>query len=959
MTPHVDREGNEWVANSLTDARAGNETALGLIFEHYRAYLTLVASEELPAEVRPKVAASDVVQQTFLEARRHFSQFQGDREAQLRGWLRRMLLNNVVDVTRHYSVSQKRCASREVALDGDNSAIHTEELLADRHDTPATRALTQERANLVQGAIARLDEDYRLVVQLRNFELLDFEEIGLRMNRSTNAVKKLWALISAHQALANGHSTHPPDSVTDDTSDDLRLELECLEDLELLRRFQASVSDSNQHALAPAEMADSQTLGRFRIESELGRGGCGVVFLAYDPQLGRRVALKVPRPDVLFSPEMKARFVKEGRTAAVLSHPGIIAVFEAGEVGGVCYIASEYCSGPTLSTWLAGLRHDVPQVLAATVVADLADAVDHAHRHNILHRDLKPGNVLLAPDESANSEFPFRAKLADFGLAKLMEEQDAGEQATRTGAFLGTPAYMSPEQANGRTREIGTHSDVYALGVTLYELLTRRPPFLGGSDVETLRRIVERDPTRLSVTRKSISRDLEAICLKCLEKNPAKRYSSASELAADLRRFLAGEPTHARPTSLPVRAWKWTRRNQTLAGFMAFIVLAILTAAAGLTTYSIKQKQFNTELSLALETADQARLRAEESGLQLQRRLYAADMKLAGQALAENDVRQVRTFLARHVPQSGEHDLRDFVWHYLSRHISQQPLTEFKHPGGVYSAEYSPNGQRLATACADGLVRLWDPNAPKQPVIEIDTGHGECNCASFDHAGRRLATTGDDRAIRIWDVETHSLLQTIKDAHEGMGYDVLFTNDGEHVVSCGEDPHVRMWDIASGELVRDWENHPDHICDALAHLPESNMIASVGTDAWLVLLNPTEDSAAPEVARRQLNYADLHPELRGLAYTPEGIVSVNAVGSLYKYLIDSDKVIEFHKLFRDEPRAVAVNHDGLIVVADDVGNLTRLRVAGENVHDLRSFKAHATRVWSLTFHPEGDRFVSC
>ena len=291
-------------------------------------------------------------------------------------------------------------------------------------------------------------------------------------------------------------------------------------------------------------------VGRFAILHELGRGGLGIVYLAEDPRLGRKVAVKVPRFEVVSSPSIRRRFLREADAAARLSHPNLIALYEVGEDGAACYLASEYCDGPTLAAWLRELTAPVPISQAATLVFKLAHAVQHAHSRGVLHRDIKPSNVLLAGVEIGVGIAPsgelleVSPKLTDFGMAKLLE-QSSGE--TRTGAIIGTLAYMSPEQAEGRVDELDARTDVYALGAILYELLTGAAPFRGKTDIDTLRQLVVNEPMFPRQLRSNIPRDLESITLKCLAKRANDRYTTAHELAADLERFLAGTPTAVRP----------------------------------------------------------------------------------------------------------------------------------------------------------------------------------------------------------------------------------------------------------------------------------------------------------------------------------------------------------------------------------------------------------------------------
>jgi eukaryotic-like serine/threonine-protein kinase len=334
----------------------------------------------------------------------------------------------------------------------------------------------------------------------------------------------------------------------------------------------------------PRAPGASARLGRFLVLEELGRGGFGVVFRAVDPSLGRDVALKVPRPETLMTPELRSRFLTEARAAARLDHPNIVPIYEAGEIGSISYIASAYCEGPTLAGWLKARPEPAPPRLAARLIATLADAVQHAHDRGILHRDIKPSNILLQSSAKAESnsnedDFQFIPRVTDFGLAKILDE--IGTE-TGTGLPLGSPSYMSPEQAEGRSSAMGPSTDVYALGAILYELLAGRPPFRGSSILEILDQVRSVEPEPLSRHRSALPRDLETICLRCLRKVSSDRYPTASALADDLRRFLAGEPIRSRADNSwsRVRRWCLQPRRVRDAGFAVMTVSLMMTMVA-------------------------------------------------------------------------------------------------------------------------------------------------------------------------------------------------------------------------------------------------------------------------------------------------------------------------------------------------------------------------------------------
>ena len=358
-------------------------------------------------------------------------------------------------------------------------------------------------------------------------------------------------------------------------------------------------------------------VGRFVILRELGRGGHGFVLLAHDPILRRHVALKLPRPEHLLSPVLRRRFLRESQAAARLTHPNLVSVYEVGQAGPFCYIASAYCAGPTLSEWLSKRSTPVPPRIAARIVNQLASAMQYAHAHGVLHRDLKPSNVLLEPrrqDEATaivphqTDELDFDAKVADFGSAKLAEESDG--TVTRSGCAVGTPAYIAPEQAKGNVANVGPLADVYALGAILYEVLAAKPLFRGASDLETLHKVLVEDPAPLPHGRE-IPTDIEAICLKCLEKKPEDRYQSCAALAEDLQHFLDSMPTSARPLSRVQHVFRWAGRNRTLAALSSAVVVLLLsiTIVATVAAFRISNSRDEAERIAALERDAREELR--------------------------------------------------------------------------------------------------------------------------------------------------------------------------------------------------------------------------------------------------------------------------------------------------------------------------------------------------------------
>ena len=341
----------------------------------------------------------------------------------------------------------------------------------------------------------------------------------------------------------------------------------------LLERLRQADQLVEQTLAAPAQLP-AGTFADYDLLEEVGRGGMGVVFKARHKSLDRIVALKVLRSDG--TGEERKRFDREAQAVARLQHPNIVQVYEVGETAGGAFVSLEFVDGQSLAHRLT--RHTAAGSAAPQRWSKvLAGAMHYAHERGVIHRDLKPANVLLA----GTPETPIEdciAKVADFGLAKKLDTQ--GD--THSGAVLGTPSYMAPEQAEARSAAVDRRTDVYGLGAILYELLTGRPPFRADTPLQTLKQVVEAEPARPRLLNAAVPRDLETVCLKCLQKEPPRRYPSAAALADDLRRFVQGEPVRARSIGALGRGWRWCRRKPALAALSAVLVLAVLGGLSGI-----------------------------------------------------------------------------------------------------------------------------------------------------------------------------------------------------------------------------------------------------------------------------------------------------------------------------------------------------------------------------------------
>jgi tetratricopeptide (TPR) repeat protein/peroxiredoxin/predicted Ser/Thr protein kinase len=385
--------------------------------------------------------------------------------------------------------------------------------------------------------------------------------------------------------------------------------------------------------------------GDYELIEEIARGGMGVVFKASQKSLSRVVALKMILAGQLASDDQVRRFRAEAEEAGRLDHPNIVPIYQVGELAGQHFFAMKLIEGGSLSGRARHFRGD-PRG-AARLIATVARAVHHAHQRGILHRDLKPGNILL----DAQGE----PHVTDFGLAKHL----GGEGTTQSGAVLGTPGYMAPEQAAGR-RDVSVAADVHGLGAVLYELLTGRPPFEAESPLETMLQVLDRDPARPRAHNPAVPGDLETICLKCLRKEPARRYGSAAALADDLDRFLHGEPVQARRASVIERTAKWARRRPAAAALVGVIALAVVALVAGVWWHAA---QLGKALVQAKGSAAEAKEERERAAAAFQKSLEAVDdllLNIDGRlAYRPDDIDSVRVEILRELLDVSEKLLRD------------------------------------------------------------------------------------------------------------------------------------------------------------------------------------------------------------------------------------------------------------------------------------------------------------
>ena len=731
-----------------------------------------------------------------------------------------------------------------------------------------------------------------------------------------------------------------------------------LADQEMLRRVASELRDSGsiqslrQHDGQLEETIDSNPrsngfaagdrlryIGEYEILEEIARGGMGIVFKARQQKLKRVVALKMILSGPLADAVDVERFHREARAAGQLRHPHIVAIHEIGEHDGHHYFTMDYINGHSLSDEIRD--ESLPPHRAAELTLKTANAVEFAHQRGTLHRDLKPANILIDGDNQPH--------ITDFGLAKVVGDDETRAELTASGQILGTPSYMAPEQAAGKQSHVGPASDIYSLGAVLYACLTGRAPFVADSPVDTLLQVIKKEPIAPRDLNPSVPRDLDTICLKCLQKEPHRRYGSAQLLADDLERFLDGRPVLARPLSRMARAWRWTRRNPTLAAAMAIGLALLLTLALGAPLVAWQQKTIADQKTDF--AASQTRFATSERKLRLaaEGALRMANGQLYSNriALAQREWSDDNAAAALDALDACPEDLRGWEHDYLFSTFHQYHRTLRGHSHFVNSVCLVRQDQQIVSAGLNKIIMVWDL-ASGQAVQQFPVDNMVLMMDTHPDA-KRAVIAGRSSVPRILDLQTGEFVANLS-GHRKNVTCVAYSPDGTLIATSSQDGTVKLWDSDTGTLKQSSPASREQV-KRVAFSPTGEQVVCCRGAELAVLdvadLNQVKSVKLPTLA----SYVTFNSD-------GEAVAAGGQNGQVYIWQVAHDNASEFRVNHVGRVTTVRFAPDDTWIISSAEQDPRIIRTQASTGATLNIYRGHSRGVPSLTVSADGAATVS-